>query len=821
MSKFYSNEQIIVDAEELALAIENHEFELHYQPKVNVHHGKVNEVEALIRWQHPQKGMIPPNEFIPLAEKMNLIIPLGNWVIETACLQIKKFQAEHGIRLTVAVNISPLQLYNSDFHNIVQGIIERTNISSQQLKFEITESIMLDQAEILPMINRIKKLGIRFSLDDFGTGYSSLTLLKEFPIDEIKIDRSFIKNSVFDYKNKTIVRAMIAMAQQLSIDITAEGVETEEQLLFLHEEYYAQIQGFYFSKPVPLQTLKSKIQHIEKMLSEIEGNYHLVEKYQCEKELDEARKDLEETMRKQQGMILKYKKVGDQFVHTLSDGELLYDMGFTPSDLIGHTLYDLLPHNEAARKESFYEQAWQGEDVTYEAYLNGYYYLAKLRPVRLNGKVHEVILSAVDITDRIEVEERFQKIAAHTFSGVSIFIENKIVYANKAAGDILKVDDLIGKGIQEVLNFDENLFLTQLQEVAKGEKIQIFDLTTTLVEGTQLDLKVGIVPVKFDNKVASMLLFTDETKLRDVERIMKKSDKALADVNHALNESSIVAITDQKGTIQFVNDKFCQISGFDADEVIGENHRILNSKYHPRSFFQEMWRTIARGEAWHGEIRNKTKDGSIYWVDTTIVPFLNEKGKPYQYISIRNDITERKLTEEKLRKSQEKLKYLAFHDPLTSISNRRMFLQELDRLIKESAKDDLKFAVAFMDMDGLKKINDAIGHEGGDRAIQKFVNMVSEVVRDRALISRHGGDEFTLLIPNLKDEQEAIQLIEELLEKLKQSYHLLFPIRASVGLAFYPKDATSRNKILKLADSALYSAKKKGKNQYRLAEPKE
>src|SRR5699024_4248835 len=317
MSNFYSSEQTIVEAEELALAIEDNQFELYYQPKVNMQFGKVYEVEALIRWQHPISGMIAPNHFIPLAEETALIIPLGKWVIEAACRQIMQFQQEHQLALTVAVNISPLQLHDPNFDEIVQEIIEKTKICPGQLKFELTENIMLDQVQVLPMINRIKKLGIRFSLDDFGTGYSSLMLLKEFPIDEIKIDRSFIKNSLFDYKNKTIVRAMIAMAQQLSIDITAEGVETEEQLLFLHEEYCAQIQGYYFSKPIPLNELINQIRLIAEKLSMMNIDDQLIEKYNLKKELDEVRKDLQETLREQQGMILKFKKQGDQFIHTL------------------------------------------------------------------------------------------------------------------------------------------------------------------------------------------------------------------------------------------------------------------------------------------------------------------------------------------------------------------------------------------------------------------------------------------------------------------------------------------------------------------------
>jgi diguanylate cyclase (GGDEF)-like protein len=233
---------------DLRAAIINAEFELHYQPIIRLEDGRVSGLEALVRWNHPQRGLIPPGQFIPLAEETGLIVPLGEWVLRTACAQAARWSEPLG----VAVNLSAAQFKGRNLVQIALSALAASGLAPNRLDLEITESVLLqDEANTLATLHQLRGLGVRISMDDFGTGYSSLAYLRSFPFDKIKIDRSFVRDMPERNDSQAIIRAVTGLAQSLKISTVIEGIETEEQLKMAKAEGCDEAQGFLFSKPLP------------------------------------------------------------------------------------------------------------------------------------------------------------------------------------------------------------------------------------------------------------------------------------------------------------------------------------------------------------------------------------------------------------------------------------------------------------------------------------------------------------------------------------------------------------------------------------------
>ena len=249
---------------ELMIALEEKQFKLVYQPVIDADSGQLKSVEALIRWQHPQRGLISPADFIPFAERTGQIVVIGQWVLQQACQDIVEWNKKHAATLSVAVNLSPLQFRRTGFLHDLQKTLADTQLPPELLKIEVTETMLIAGADrSSEILNAVRDLGVKVSVDDFGTGYSSLSYLRTLPIDEIKLDRGFIEHLPENEKDGAIVAAIIVMAHKLGLQVVAEGIETQAQAQFLRKYQCDYFQGYYFARPASLAELKLSYEQVE------------------------------------------------------------------------------------------------------------------------------------------------------------------------------------------------------------------------------------------------------------------------------------------------------------------------------------------------------------------------------------------------------------------------------------------------------------------------------------------------------------------------------------------------------------------------------
>jgi EAL domain-containing protein (putative c-di-GMP-specific phosphodiesterase class I) len=255
--QFYSAEMDAVARERRVLhesrriSLARNEFVLAYQPQVDLRSGRIFAVEALVRWNHPELGVVMPAKFIPIAEESGLIVHLGEWVLREACRQNKEWQDAGMPRITVSVNVSARQFRDKDWVQRVAQALKDTGLEAQYLELELTESLLMQNVDqAVATMKELQALGVQLSIDDFGTGYSSLSALKSFPVARLKIDQSFVRNLPYDVNDRNIATAVISLGQKLNMRVIAEGVETDAQVAFLTDNKCDEIQGFHFSKPV-------------------------------------------------------------------------------------------------------------------------------------------------------------------------------------------------------------------------------------------------------------------------------------------------------------------------------------------------------------------------------------------------------------------------------------------------------------------------------------------------------------------------------------------------------------------------------------------
>ncbi|WP_308637890.1 EAL domain-containing protein [Paenibacillus silvisoli] len=653
---------------ELNAALERNELSIVYQPQLDIRTGEITGNEALLRWQHAEFGSVPPAKFIPLAEASGLIISIGEWVLRTACAQNKAWQDAGMAPMEVSVNLSPLQFMQPDFVALVRTILEDTGLPPQYLDVEITEGMAMDINHVLTTLQQLKEIGVRISMDDFGKGYSSLYYLKRLPLDRLKIDKSFVSDCIADENDAILVKTIISMAQNLKLNVIAEGVETREQLQFLQQNLCDAAQGYLFSEPLSAEKLAERLPLIRCKVKDYGMDDGLTERMWLEEQLRAARQDLEDTVRKQQGLTFKFRQLGGRFIHTLCDGELLQRLGFTPAHIIGKDLHAFFPEEQANRIYEYYLRAWQGEArVTFENEVNDICAICTLRPIKRGGKVVEVIGNAIDISERkrMEVELRATKdnlesFINHNSDAIAIMGTDRLIRRVNAAYSELfgwTSEQLMGHPIPVV---PDSLILesaSMIEQVFNGQAVSNYETVRHRKDGSIVHVSLTLTPIKDESgkpmEVAAVI--RDISNRKQAEAALKESEERYRQL---VQMSPDIVIVHDHGKVLFMNQAGVDFEGTHEDI----SSRSLYSLLVPE---QRAEAAVRVSRLMNGEklppIERKfiNRRGEIVRFEVSSAPVQFEGNKVIQVIA--RDITERKRTEDALKLLIDQYEVIAEH----------------------------------------------------------------------------------------------------------------------------------------------------------------
>lgn len=656
---------------EIYESLERGEFELYLQPILDLNTEKIIKAEALIRWNHKEHGLITPIEFIPTAEKSNLILKIGEWVLDEAC-KIQKRWEYKDINIPISINISGKQLLQYNFPEIVKDKLAKYEIEAEKIMMEVTENYIFEEGEHLQeVIKKLNKIGIRFSMDDFGTGSSSMTKLKHVNFAEIKIDRSFIGGLLENKTDEYLVKNIIALAKDLEIDVVAEGVENLKQYNFLNQLGCKYVQGFLFSKPIKL------------------GDF---EKFFAQK--------------------IEIKKTGiEEFIDEV---EKFYNL---PLPII---ILDKNFHIKGFNSKFQEYFKWEKKDIF--------------------GKNFNSLTTP-------RVAKEFKD-----------FVKNDINFILDFKLPIIKKDSNF---LDTIIKVDQGAFADSL----KG------DIVIIITQVTNKEMIENLGYLEFLDNVPNSIM-----------------------------------VTDIDGNIEYVNKKFTNMSGYQAEEVLGKNPSFLSSGLIPNEVFRNLWETILQGKEWQGELHNKKKNQETYWQGVKINPIFNNR-EIEKFIATIEDITQKKAYEKRLR-------YLAKIDPMTGAMTRAAGMEFLEIFFEDGIMTKEDISLIFLDLDNLKDINDRYGHIQGDEAIKIVAEIIQKNIRKDHVFIRYGGDEFLIVLREKGDKSPAsiINRIKIDLEII--SRRLDAPITLSFGIANSGEEINDNlEKMIKRADARMYLEKSRKKQE--------
>jgi len=744
-----------LDAElSLRVAITEHQLEVHYQPILDLPTGMIVGTEALVRWRHPDRGLIPPDEFIPIAEETGLIVPLGAWVLRQAALQTKSWQRRPGCSgLNIAVNLSAVQLRQPDFVDMVAQVLRDTGLSPSSLELEMTESVLMDNAtQSERILDSLKALGVRLSVDDFGTGYSSLSYLKRFPVDSVKIARSFVDGLGGNAADTAIVDAIISMASALNLYTIGEGVETPLQLQELRGLGCAYAQGYLFARPMAAADL----------LPLLDDRTGLAPPNQRTKDEADARASSPGPL--STAASSRRRRSSPATVTTLprpSDG----DDGQESGDLARlHSLVDEL-RGDLVRMEK--ERRALEED-------------------------RSELQRFVDAMPQIVWKTR---------------PDGWNTYFNRQWMDFtgLTLEESMGYGWNSPFHPEDQQRAAALWEQSTSSGVP-FEIEYRLrrADGTYHWMLGRATPL-LDAAGNVVTWYGSCTNIEELKQAQERVDEQARLLDLA---QDAILVEDLEHRVVYWNHGAERIYGWSSHEAVGRHLAELIAT--DRSQVAAARAVLHEQGEWDGELRGVDKAGAERLVESRWTLVRNADGSPKGVLWVNTDVTDRRATEASFLQM---LETEATHDPLTGIPNRALLDDRLKKAVASCQRNGTPLAVLFLDLDAFKDINDGSGHLLGDTVLVEVGTRIESVLRDGDTAARFGGDEFVVVLPNA-DEAAADVIAHRLLaavrEPMEVDGHRLH-VSASIGLAVSPP--VEPDALLRCADAAVYHAKSRGRAQ--------
>ena len=506
---------------------------------------------------------------------------------------------------------------------------------------------------------------------------------------------------------------------------------------------------------------------------------------------------------------------------TLVEGRGLEGLRLEPDGLLGQSVFDV--YAEHPEILGGIKRALAGENVQSLVDVSGQTLDTTLSPVRRqNGEISEVIGVAANVTKRRraqedlrESEERFRNLVEGSVLGIVIDHDGRPLFANQAYADIFGYGspaEILRLPSLDALYHDRDrkrirsYAKARLKGLGAPSRYQFKGLRKT-GESIWVETQVRVVQWKGAPAIQSTVVDITQQK-RMLENLRKLSQ--------AVEQSpASVVITDTGGRIEYVNPKFCQITGYTSEEAIGQNPRILNSGHTPRPIYEELWKTIQSGKEWRGEFHNRRKDGELFWEYASISPIKAADGTITHFVAVKEDITLRKQYERRLIQQ-------ANFDEVTGLPNRFLALDRLSQALARARRHGQKVALMFLDLDRFKRVNDTLGHPAGDRALREAGLRIRGCLREEDTVARLGGDEFTVVLPGLESaidaEPAANKILDAFAEPLTVDDWELF-LTPSIGITIWPDDGSDADELMRNADSAMYRAKELGRNTARFFTP--